>query len=461
MTTLLNGFHAALSTSAAGLEALLSALASLESTEHPTQCGLFRGDAGVVAVVGFHDSRAATLANPRLKAAASALGAHFIDLNVLDLAGRAAFESHLKTFAQHATAATFAHALGLLNGSSTPLLRLDFDDFEALFSAWASTVARGALWVPSHRPAGEGADFRLEFVVAGQSFSGSTAKLAQLDAPSPDGKPGFWLEVTPSEQLAMLFTLHARERRQGRAAETPDGVVRAATRFETLLEVSFDTMPELASQWATDISHGGMFISCPTPPNLRSRVGVTITLPDSAKVSLEAEVVHRVVSGPRPGAGVQFVDRSPEALAPIRALLAQYQRRTPRVLVVDDEAIWRSTLARVLTGMGCEVQLAADGREGLVKLIDGYFELDLVILDLHMPNLDGRGLIERVRRQGGDSGLKLFLFSAAGPDELQSLAQPGLATGVFSKLDSIDSLSARIARELGISPPPTGKAKAA
>ena len=96
------------------------------------------------------------------------------------------------------------------------------------------------------------------------------------------------------------------------------------------------------------------------------------------------------------------------------------------------------------------MRLATDGKEGLLKLIEGYFDLDMVILDLHMPNIDGRGLIERVRTLGGDSALKLFLFSAAPREELDSLSEPGLATGVFSKLDSIDALVARIAKELGL-----------
>jgi CheY-like chemotaxis protein len=196
-----------------------------------------------------------------------------------------------------------------------------------------------------------------------------------------------------------------------------------------------------------------MFVCCLNPPELRTKLGVKIVLPQGEELVVGAEVVHRILSGSRPGVGVQFTDTRPEALAPIHALLAEYQRRKPRVLVVDDEAIWRSTLARVVQSLGCEVQLAADGHEGLIALIDGYFDLDLVILDLHMPHLDGKALLERIRRQGGDQALRVFLFSAASPDELNGLARPGLATGVFSKLDSIDVLTARLAKELRVALP--------
>ena len=103
----------------------------------------------------------------------------------------------------------------------------------------------------------------------------------------------------------------------------------------------------------------------------------------------------------------------------------------------------------VLKDLDADVTLAKDGREGLVKLIDGYFDLDLVILDLHMPHLDGRTLIDRVRRLGGDSALKMFLFSGTSREELREIGENGLVNGVFSKLDPLDVLASHLARELG------------
>jgi CheY-like chemotaxis protein len=195
-------------------------------------------------------------------------------------------------------------------------------------------------------------------------------------------------------------------------------------------------------------------------PPLREKLRLHLVLPNGEFLTLPAEVVHRVLSGPRVGVGLQFVDLKPNTFEAIEALLAQPVRR-PRVLVVDDEAIWRSTLVRVLHSLDADVTLAKDGREGLVQLIDHYFELDLVILDLHMPHLDGRGLIDRVRRLGGDAAFKIFLFSAASRPELEALGEPGLATGVFSKLDPLDVLAAHLARELGRSWPPKQSAIAA
>jgi CheY-like chemotaxis protein len=456
VTTPLDSFHLALTTKLNRLDALEQALGSLEHHDPPLvhiTLRLALKDQSLVALLGFSDARNATLRVAEARAIAAQLEAQLIDLEGLDPAGRAQFQRYLDRHVLRAEsraglARAFAEARRL--NTPAPLLRLDFDDLEQLYTTWAAAIAEGGLWVPSPRPP-HAELFRVDFCVAGQDFQGSTGTVIKAKGQVKQGKPGFWLEVTPEEELKGLFDRRARERHQGRPSEgPPTGVVRQAPRFDTMLEVKFDDRGTLSSQWATDISHGGMFVCTSAPPELRARLHVHITLPEGGDTTIAAEVVHRILSGSRPGVGVQFLPDQEGALAPLIDLINEYQRRQPRVLVVDDEAIWRSTLARTLSGIGCDVQLASDGHDGLIKLIEGYFDLDLVILDLHMPNLDGRGLIERVRKFGGDTGLKMFLFSAAPPEELATLAVPGLATGVFSKLDSIDSLTARIARELGL-----------
>ena len=67
-----------------------------------------------------------------------------------------------------------------------------------------------------------------------------------------------------------------------------------------------------------------------------------------------------------------------------------------RILVVDDERNQRSALGSVVTGWGYQVETASDGAEALVKLKD--FDADVVITDLNMPNLDGKGLLEELRK---------------------------------------------------------------
>ena len=59
----------------------------------------------------------------------------------------------------------------------------------------------------------------------------------------------------------------------------------------------------------------------------------------------------------------------------------------PTILIADDEKNIRATLARALTLEGHAVHEAADGAQALERIEAG--DIDLVILDLQMPVLDG------------------------------------------------------------------------
>ena len=58
-----------------------------------------------------------------------------------------------------------------------------------------------------------------------------------------------------------------------------------------------------------------------------------------------------------------------------------------RILIVDDDALVRSSLAAVLHCEGYEVYGAEDGKAAIKAAVD--HQPDLVLLDLNMPNMDG------------------------------------------------------------------------
>jgi len=59
----------------------------------------------------------------------------------------------------------------------------------------------------------------------------------------------------------------------------------------------------------------------------------------------------------------------------------------PKVLLVDDNSTNRMIASVMLRNLGCETVLAADGEEAIAAMRASAF--DLVIMDLHMPILDG------------------------------------------------------------------------
>jgi len=68
-----------------------------------------------------------------------------------------------------------------------------------------------------------------------------------------------------------------------------------------------------------------------------------------------------------------------------------------KILVVDDEPEVRKLMEHFLTGKGFEVRVAENVRLGLATLET--FKPDLVLLDMHMPELDGAGTLREVARR--------------------------------------------------------------
>lgn len=77
--------------------------------------------------------------------------------------------------------------------------------------------------------------------------------------------------------------------------------------------------------------------------------------------------------------------------APVRPVLDPR-----RILIVDDDALVRSSLAAVLHCEGYEVYGAEDGKAAIKAAID--HQPDLVLLDLNMPNMDGWTAFTKLER---------------------------------------------------------------
>ena len=78
------------------------------------------------------------------------------------------------------------------------------------------------------------------------------------------------------------------------------------------------------------------------------------------------------------------------------------------ILIVDDEASLRQTLARILQRAGFEVTTTATGGEALTLLAQQSF--DLVYLDLRMPDMNGLEVLKTIHSTHSD--LPVILFTA-------------------------------------------------
>lgn len=67
----------------------------------------------------------------------------------------------------------------------------------------------------------------------------------------------------------------------------------------------------------------------------------------------------------------------------------------PRILLVDDDRLLRSALARVLVRSGYEITSASSVREAIRTFESETF--DLVVTDVYMPDEDGLDLLRQIR----------------------------------------------------------------
>lgn len=87
------------------------------------------------------------------------------------------------------------------------------------------------------------------------------------------------------------------------------------------------------------------------------------------------------------------------------------------VLVVDDSAVMRSMLIRTLRLSGLpltNVYQAGDGAEALTLLAE--HDVDLALVDINMPVMNGEQLIQRVRADARLAGVALIVVSTEGSE---------------------------------------------
>src|SRR4051812_17129302 len=87
-------------------------------------------------------------------------------------------------------------------------------------------------------------------------------------------------------------------------------------------------------------------------------------------------------------------------------------RRWPYILVVDDDADFRTGLKMALELKGYQVEEAENGEIALARLTEK--PPLLVLLDLQMPVMNGREMLQRMRATTGYSDLPVVIISGFG-----------------------------------------------
>lgn len=119
-----------------------------------------------------------------------------------------------------------------------------------------------------------------------------------------------------------------------------------------------------------------------------------------------------------------------------------------RILVVDDEEMVRRFLGRTLEKLGYTVSMCQDGMAGVEFFKNHHSDIDLVILDMIMPNLDGKAAFVQMRKI--DPAARVLIVSGYSTDKTAIECMQLGALGFLAKPCQLDELARSVALCMGV-----------
>ncbi len=127
-----------------------------------------------------------------------------------------------------------------------------------------------------------------------------------------------------------------------------------------------------------------------------------------------------------------------------------------RALVVDDNPLARNVLAALVKKHGYQVLTAESGEEALARLEDDTAHgIELIMLDLNMPGIDGLELADILRQRDPQRRLNLLLVTASDTQALAGDSRLDLFNGTLQKPVTTAQLSRLLHQAPTTAPAPT------
>jgi signal transduction histidine kinase/ActR/RegA family two-component response regulator len=201
---------------------------------------------------------------------------------------------------------------------------------------------------------------------------------------------------------------------------------------------------------STSRRYGGTGLGLEISRSLARMMGGDITVQSApgagSRFELRLPVADAVAAEPvraaEPGVPA-FSVRGAEACVPARALAATQRLR---LLVAEDNEVNREVLAAMIDGLGQEAHFAQDGREALDAAASQDF--DLVLMDLHMPGMDGIEAARAIRAlEGGRSRVPIAALTADAFDDTRERCMAAGMDAFLPKPVSVEALARLIAAQ--------------
>ncbi len=249
----------------------------------------------------------------------------------------------------------------------------------------------GRIWVQSELNVGSTFSFTLPLEAEPKAEEPTSRP---LPAAAPSGGKRV-LVVDDDVQIAELLRLQLERAGYG---------VLVAHRGEEALEIAAREIPDLITLDILMVGMDGFQVLERLRANPRtSQIPVLVISVVSEQRDLLALGAVDFLSKP--------LEESALRAAVARALGAQGGRR---VLVAEDDPDIAGWLERVLVEQGFQVSWAADGRTALDEAARS--RPDVILLDLHLPEMDGREVIARLKRDASTRDIPVIVMTASSVD---------------------------------------------
>lgn len=240
------------------------------------------------------------------------------------------------------------------------------------------------------------------------------------------------IKYTPGKGEVVL-TLHAEgDEAVLRVRDTGVGI------SAEMLERIFDVFTQ--AQISIDRSKGGLGLGLTLVRNLVRMHGGTVSAA-SAGIGRGSEFVirlpgvcRRAREAPQPASPVSDQAAGAGAEAAVAASPGGGRRR---ILVVEDIKDARETLQELLELQGYDVEVAADGPEGLAKLLAE--PPDVALIDIGLPGLSGYDVASRARAEGKAASVQLIALTGYGqPEDRTRALEAGFDLHVVKPIDPVE-----------------------
>lgn len=105
------------------------------------------------------------------------------------------------------------------------------------------------------------------------------------------------------------------------------------------------------------------------------------------------------------------------------------------ILIVDDDSRNTFALLSYLDGMEMKIYTAGDGFQA-IELLDNHGDIELILMDMMMPEMDGYETIGRVRKNGSTASIPIIAVTAkAMKGDREKCLEAGASEYVSKPLD--------------------------